>query len=353
MARHLVSHHAVTRRAASLHVLIFMTGVISCLLASGKWFRDPSAQVVAEPAPRPAPRHGSAAIYDRSAGRVLVFGGVNHLLRPEVRYGDTWAWDGRRWYEVTRDGPGPRIWPSAAVEPPTRRMLLFGGLGPTGSVLSDTWRLAGSSWTQLQPAPAPAPRWHFAMAADGVTGQVVLFGGIDTAQNPPRVFGDTWVWAGESWRKASDIGPSPRFGHAMAFDPFRGRIVLVGGRAETMQPLGDAWTWSGRRWEPLETHGLPPRVLHGLAFDAVSKALLVFGGWNTEDGNYLGDTCRLEGAEWRQLKVPGPPPLRAHVMVSDPVRRCVVLFGGYTAGAVSGELWEWNGRDWTCRRAPM
>jgi hypothetical protein len=142
----------------------------------------------------------------------------------------------------------------------------------------------------------------------------------------------------------------------MAFDRRLQRVVLVGGRGADQKPLGDSWAWNGSRWEPLEAAGLTPRVLHGVAFEESSETLLLFGGWNTEEGNYLRDTWRLDGRTWRRLEVSGPPPLRAHVMVSDVRRHRVVLFGGYTGGpgarndrggAVSNDVWEWDGRGWT------
>lgn len=67
--------------------------LVTCHLASGGWLRDESPATGAQPAPVPAPRHGVAAIYDRSAGRVIIFGGVNHLLmRPNDMIGVTTAW---------------------------------------------------------------------------------------------------------------------------------------------------------------------------------------------------------------------------------------------------------------------
>lgn len=290
--------------------------------------------------------------FDPSSRRVSVFGGVDHLAKPSVRYADTWAWDGKTWTELSRGGPSARIWPAMAYDPNTRRMLLFGGADPP-KVLNDLWLWDGSRWTELKLAHSPAPRWHFAMVGDEARRQVVLFGGVDTTGT--RVaYGDTWVWDGRDWRQASNNGPGPRFGHAMSYDRARRKIVLYGGRDNSGRALGDTWEWDGTTWRELATAGPGPRLLHGLAFDEIRRAVILFGGWNPDDSSgasaYLSDTWELKGSQWTRLQVSGPGGSRAHYMVNDVRRRRVVLFGGYSAVEVFGSTWEWNGRTWQLRR---
>jgi hypothetical protein len=74
--------------------------------------------------------------------------------------------------------------------------------------------------------------------------QVTLFGGS------PAFSRKTCQWDGSHWTEWQDIGPAPRWLHAMAYDSDRHRIVLFGGLAilvGTEQPAGPgaflAETW--------------------------------------------------------------------------------------------------------------
>jgi hypothetical protein len=71
------------------------------------------------------------------------------------------------------------------------------------------------------------------------------------------------------WTQKQDIGPEPRRGHAMAYDPRRKRVVLFGGQAFTVKPnnilesrmLSDTWEWDGANWTQVADprNGLRPR----------------------------------------------------------------------------------------------
>ena len=55
--------------------------------------------------------------------------------------------------------------------------------------------------------------------------RVVLFGFVY-----PPARSDTWEWDGNTWLERSPTtSPSVRFGHAMAYDAARQRVVLFGG----------------------------------------------------------------------------------------------------------------------------
>ena len=41
----------------------------------------------------------------------------------------------------------------------------------------------------------------------------------------------TWEWDGRLWTQRQDMGPSGRYGHALAYDSQRDRVVLFGGYA--------------------------------------------------------------------------------------------------------------------------
>src|SRR5687768_9084847 len=98
---------------------------------------------------------------------------------------------------------------------------------------------------EVTPAPVPAYRWvpadrtpapraDHAMAYDPNRGETLMFGGC-CAGGP---LGDTWVWDGFEWiERTPAVSPSPRHGHAMAWDG-RG-ILLFGGCCDDLgRPFG-------------------------------------------------------------------------------------------------------------------
>ena len=63
---------------------------------------------------------------------------------------------------------------------------------------------------------------------------------------------DTWIYAGQEWKRWGNLfqaRPSPRCGHAFAFDEHAGVIVLFGGVRRGDKPLGDTWVFDGRSWK--------------------------------------------------------------------------------------------------------
>jgi len=195
-------------------------------------------------------------------------------------------------------------------------------------------------WTQKQDI-GPAPRFGHAMAFDTGRGRVVLFGG-DSLRS--RLFNDTWEWNGENWTQMADIGPSPRREHAVAYDAARRRVVLFGG-ASGGGPAGDTWEWDGGDWTQVEDSGPAPRSGHAVAFDGARNRVVLFGGESAS--GQLRDTWEWDGTEWTQQEDTGPSPRRAHAMAFDASRRRVALFGGFSSGLGIGDTWEWDGTTWT------
>jgi hypothetical protein len=64
---------------------------------------------------------------------------------------------------------------------------------------------------EVSPATAPAARTGFALAFDGATGEVVLFGGelAGTSSSAGDVVGDTWTWDGSDWTEQGATAASP------------------------------------------------------------------------------------------------------------------------------------------------
>jgi hypothetical protein len=124
------------------------------------------------------------------------------------------------------------------------------------------------------------------MAFDG--SKLVLFGGVDrlVGASTPVIHGDTWTFDGNAWTHI-DVSPSPpaRAGHAMAWDPATGRVLLFGGYAlegmstNSFRELADAWAWDGTAWHTVSSTSAPaPRSMSTLAFDNSRGRMVMFGG---------------------------------------------------------------------------
>jgi hypothetical protein len=156
---------------------------------------------------------------------------------------------GQAWTQQEDTGPSPRKFHALAFDLVRSRVVLFGGDPGTGKALGDTWSWDGSAWTQTSNFGAD-PCMRAAMVSTDV--QIAMFGGLDStsAAPTPTVFRETWVFDGKRWTHRQDIGPGPRWAHAMAYDSARRTIVLFGGlpiygksddAALADHLLGDTW----------------------------------------------------------------------------------------------------------------
>jgi hypothetical protein len=204
-------------------------------------------------------------------------------------------------------------------------------------------------WTQKQDI-GPRPRVGHAMVYDPVRSRVILFGG-DPLDG--TLHGDTWEWDGDSWTQVQDIGPTPRAFHAMAQDTVRVRSVLFGGRTQAGK-AGDTWEWDGESWTQVADSGPAKRSGHAMVFDSNRQRVVLFGGFGgeSETETVLGDTWEWDGSEWVQQEDTGPRPRLRPAMAFDPSRGRTVIFGGARAGPdgvgdTLGDTWEWDGNAWT------
>ena len=194
----------------------------------------------------PSARAGHAMAFDAARHRVVLFGGDS---LGSAFLADTWAWDGQFWTQEQDIGPSARTGHQLAFDSSRSRVVLFGGRTEATVLNGDTWEWDGQYWTQVADT-GPDPCAGAAMAFDGFA--VLLFGGIAslTASNPPpRLFGLSWEWDGQHWTSRQDIGPAPRWGHALAFDSDRVRPVLFGGLAAPPGDESAAGHLLGDTWE--------------------------------------------------------------------------------------------------------
>jgi len=304
------------------------------------------------PSTSPLPRFNHAMVYDEARGRVVLFGGVDSGTGNLL--GDTWEWDGTAWIaKAPAMSPSARAGHAMAYDSARGRVVLFGGKesGLSGSGRrNDTWEWDGSTWTLVATDVSPSARVGHAMAYDRATASVVLFGGFDGS-----IQGDTWVWDGHVWKEISQRIPTARQGSAMVFDAARGRAVLFGGSANSGF-RNDTWEWDGAAWSERSPATRPPvRFGHAMAYDSGRGRTVLFGGYS---GLFLDDTWEWDGNAWIEMTPSLRPPKRDfHAMAYDSARGRVVLFGGCDTATwdslpCRNDTWEWDGNTWT-QRSPL
>lgn len=238
----------------------------------------------------------------------------------------------------------------------------------------------------IEPGPfLPDRRAHAAMAFDRGRGRMVLHGGWYETLTPENfldrlnVNGETWERDDQGiWQLVTTQGPSPRYGHAVAYDEARGVTVLFGGHLcpDTLcvpggpggTPVGynDTWEWDGTAWtERIAASAPSPRSHHAMAYDSVRQRVVMFGGRDPAVGGTAveANVWEWDGATWT-ARVTSPDPVIAkrpvgrwdHGLAFDRARNILVLHGGVyflpgTAGP--GETWELSGAgEWRLSAVP-
>jgi hypothetical protein len=220
-------------------------------------------------------RHSHAMVYDAARARIVLFGGASSSYPlPTTAHGDTYEWNGATWTPavVGQPGPSPRLGHGMAYDSVRNRVVLFGGTDATQSAsatTADTWEYDGVAWLQRNPLQSPSPRYAHAMGFDPLRGRTVLHGGY-----APGLDDATWEYDGTTWTQAAGPSPSPRANHAMAFDAARGALVLTGGSE------GDFWQRQGTAWTRANASKPSPRHLGRLAYDSARQRMVLFGGVN-------------------------------------------------------------------------
>ena len=116
------------------------------------------------------------------------------------------------------------------------------------------------------------------------------------------------------WTQKEDIGPSPRYGHAMAYEPAHQRVVLFGGYGASGL-FNDTWGWDGVAWTQLADMGPPARSYHAMAYDESRHRLVLFGGFAPPPYATRGSGTAQNGLRWPTLDL-----LRDRAVLSPTIR---------------------------------
>jgi hypothetical protein len=288
-------------------------------------------------------------------------------------------------------------------EKSTGKVLLFGGgrsdpssMDGTGVTISvgDTWEYdpATSAWAARTVTAGPSARNDAALVWDSSRNKAVLFGGIQVdiagAAGVPKQ--DVWDWdpATATWteRTAAGSKPSQRYGHAVAFDGTRQKMVVFGGwDISTGWAKNDLWDWnpSTGAWAQRLTgseSGVPVgRMYASMVSDDVRDRLIIVAGAIVSGTSGTGGTggypvysdagvvradMMFQPSPSREVWELDPvtpafanktPPLDAPTaryspaVAFNPITGKTCLFGGsdLLTGAMLDEYWEWDGKTWT------
>ena len=251
--------------------------------------------------------------------------------------------------------PDPKIEsipPSGSFFPPGETVVTCKSSDSSGNSSMCTFTVSvidqsccqGKLW-KIADVVGPGGRFGHAMAYDSVRGRVVLFGGEGSQGG---LLADTWEWDGKVWSRISAEGPVPRAHAAMAFDARLSRVVMHGGRgvANTVIALDDTWLWDGVKWQLVGAKSVGGRYNHAMAYDSLRQVTVLHGGANA-NGADLDDTWEFDGKAWNKVSSStGPGPRQGHAMVYGASQGQLLLFGGQYKTQVFGDTWQWDGKLW-------
>ncbi|MBK8096226.1 MAG: hypothetical protein IPK26_03920 [Planctomycetes bacterium] len=228
--------------ATRIQPALCATGILGTVLFGGGKFSGPyyndmfawtgsTWSAASTVGPLPSPRRGHDMVFDSARTRLVMYGGYDG-----TSLSDTWeaglTISGWQWTQLATSGsPGPRNSHRMAYDQLRQKVVLFGGAGPTGQRLGDTWDLSvsagGAVWTQRIVQHNPTPRVNAMMDYDPARGVVVMCGGQSTTGN----LDDLWEFKGDDWasRDFANYFPVAREGAGFTYAPNLRRFVLQGG----------------------------------------------------------------------------------------------------------------------------
>jgi hypothetical protein len=245
--------------------------------------------------------------------------------------------------------------------------------GPVHSVTSRVATLTvtpGPQWF-FRTTNGPPGRYGHTLTYDSHRGVTVLFGGVRIPSYQAfDMLNDLWEWDGARWlqrlnnstnqgwtninfrwQPSFKDGPVARYGHAMAYDSARGRLVMFGGQTRTPDGsqvfLKDLWEWDGATWHFRGTNGPPMRTESVMAYEPSRGRTVVFGGSAFSFDPLLNLVWEWDGQQWHTNRATFPSTYGQTIgsMVYDSFRKAI-LFGPSVSPEVATRFWDWTGTGW-------
>jgi hypothetical protein len=201
----------------------------------------------------PAARTNAAASYDSKNNRLIVFGGQDGSANPCSTFSDLWTLEPLDGLGTTLwarfqffNAPGPAGQNGAAAASVAGGITLFGGMGMVNGTCTATDQIStlyplGSQIFLSSPVPGgvtPPARSFASLALDAISGQMLLFGGMDASGN---YLNDVWNYFGGWTQITPKDGPPPaRSGQAAVLDSANQRLTTFGG-GDASGVLNDTW----------------------------------------------------------------------------------------------------------------
>lgn len=141
----------------------------------------------------PVGRAHHGLVSDSGHGRVFLYGGYD----GNQVFDDFWEWNGAEWSELPITGPGPRSHFGLAISDDAEMLLYGGATGPQSfdTMVADTWLLTDGRWRELT-VEGPSARLSPALGFDQASGRYILYGGFGPGGEE---LGDTWEFDGTTW----------------------------------------------------------------------------------------------------------------------------------------------------------
>ncbi len=323
--------------------------------------------------PRPTKRYGTAV--DATQDSIYIFGGRDNTLFTN----DVWVlnvatntW--RQEIAPVNFRPNARFGSTITFNAETHTARIYGG-SDARKVYADEWVLTrlgtpSAAWVAkdtllankdgvTQPEPRSFPAW-----VKMPNGDLLTVAGMGSS----AMLGDAWRLTPANdtlWQPVVKVtNPPSRYGHSLAYDAVRDRVVLYGGLSSFNETLGDVWTYAPgtQTWSKLALQdSLPaPRARAAAAF--AQDSVWVFGGWRgayyrsggtTIIDNTYGDSMSVFSVatgKWRRVRPDGTRPggRDGASMIYDGARNRMVVFGGYNGGYLA-DLWAFDlaSESWT------
>ncbi len=319
---------------------------------------------------RPSFRRGPTSIEEptSSHGSIVYDAGRGVLVFWDSLAARIYEWDGDEWHDVIvadpeGDGSLPTVGTVLGAYDPVRGTPVF--VSQSGGN-SRTWAWNGRSFRRLSSSfPWTLGGWP-QLVADAKRGVLVLIDGAKIAE-----------WSDGAWTQrcttspCADLQPAGRGASCAAFDLRFGRTVVFGGRAagDGLEP--ETWSWDGAAWTPLPGAGPwvepTPRTFCAMAYDRFRERIVLYGG--RVGAAYSTEVHELDNVTWIPKAISDPesdgnPQQRDYPSLTyDGARNRVVLFGGmpvsgnstcdgFAAAAYTcNRLWEWRATSWMARFA--
>jgi Galactose oxidase, central domain len=287
----------------------------------------------------PTGRREHVAIHDPTRNRLVVAGGYSgtELL-------DAWALDltAGTWNQVAFPIPeiAKRRRASAVYDPHGDAMVIFGGSDASNDLV-ETVRLPFETPTWTVDPPTAEPVHNASMVHDDHQRRMLLFGGLGSQENArDRLYSLDLATEPPRWSRVLVAGSQPvrRFSHMAAWDPIRHRMFVFGGQVDATL-LNDLWYYSEDptpQWIQVTPAGALPsaRAAGALAYDPQRDRLVLMGGRSDMLDVWELPLSGPTALQWRALAPSGMTPTtrRSMALVYDPVRDRLLMVAGVDAG---------------------